>query len=215
MAMLGTRVMAETKLQTGTMDVRVEVVTQTYVASGRPQGIHDLWAFLEHLNNPTLSRFIELTEPSVRPLYRAEAPVRLDAPIIFCRDDVVFANFEGPHFSRGDAQLPESDAPVLLLAPPFQIRGAVAFPLGADASQAMRAAVFGFFLVKRAEVFDAEGAPLGEGDQIIINGASVQMASATALRIPAIGRKPAVRRVAAIDLPDAGSDAEEKASRAA
>ena len=47
-------------------EVRVEVVTTTFVASGVPDGVHDLGRLLENLNNPTMSRQIELPLPVER-----------------------------------------------------------------------------------------------------------------------------------------------------
>ena len=40
----------------------------------------------------------------------------------------------------------------------------------ADATQAMRAMMHGFFMVRNARVFDADGNSLGEGDQIVLLG---------------------------------------------
>jgi hypothetical protein len=66
-------------------EVRIEVVTTTFVASGQPDGIHDLGRFLENLNNPVASRHIELRSPAIRPLYRAQTHVSLDAPLLVRR----------------------------------------------------------------------------------------------------------------------------------
>ena len=106
-------------------EVRIEVVTTTFVASGRPEGVHDLGRFLESLNNPAVSRHIELHDPAIRPLYRAQAAIDLDAPMLVRRDEIVFANFEGPYFTHGVVRPAEVDAPVLLMAPPFQIAGTI------------------------------------------------------------------------------------------
>ena len=157
-------------------DVRIEVVTTTFVASGEPAGIHDLDRFIEALNNPQVSHQIELTSPAVRPLYRASDQLHLDASLLIRRDEIVFANFEGPSMVA-DPHTTQIDAPVLLLAPPFQIQGLVSLAPGSDATQALRSMVGGFFAVRKASVFDADGNALGEGEQIIVNGAAVQMLS--------------------------------------
>lgn len=166
-------------------EVRIEIVTSAFVASGVPEGIHDLGRLLENLNNPAISRHIELRSPAVRPLYRAQAHVELDAPLLVRRDEVVFANFEGPYFTRGIVRGAEADVPVLLMAPPFQLQGIVPMPPAADRTQALRTMAQGFFLVRNARVFDSDGNDLGEGEQIVVNGAMVQMTSATRRRIDA------------------------------
>lgn len=160
-------------------EVRIELVTAAFVASGSPVGIHDLGRFLENLNNPSVAHHIELREPSVRPLYHATLHVDLDAPLLVRREDIVFATFDGPFFARGVVKPPSVQAPVLLMAPPFQISGSLELPTTADATQALRTAMPPFFAVRFARVFDAEGVQLGEGDHIIVNGAAVQMRSAT------------------------------------
>lgn len=166
-------------------DVRVEAVTTTFVASGRPEGIHDLGRLLEMLNNPVIARHIELYAPAVRPLYRATSLLHLEAPLLVRRDDIIFANFDGPFYTRGTVRPPQTDVQVLLMAPPFQISGTVAVATGADATQALRSATQGFFIVRRASVYDADGAELGEGELIVVNGNAVQMTSPSAMHIEA------------------------------
>ncbi len=56
-----------------------------------------------------------------------------------------------------------------------------------DVTQALRTAMPPFFAVKFARVFDSEGVALGEGEHIIVNGAAVQMRSATRRVIEAAG----------------------------
>jgi hypothetical protein len=167
------------KFESRLLDVRVEVVTTTFVASGRPEGVHDLGRFIETLNAFAGSRHIELAEPAVRPLYRASDQLHLGAPLLVRRDEIIFANFEGPGFARGANLPPQIDAPVLLLAPPFQIQGTVALAPGSDPAQALRTVIGGFFAVRAASVYDADGNALGEGEQIIVNGGAVQMAAPT------------------------------------
>lgn len=166
-------------------EVRIEIVTSAFVASGIPEGIHDLGRLMENLNNPAISRHIELRSAAVRPLYRAGALVELDAPLLVRRDEIVFANFEGPYFTRGNTRPPQNDVPVLLMAPPFQVQGVVAIAPEADRTQALRSMAQGFLLVRNARVFDSDGNDLGEGEQVIVNGAMVQMTSATRRRIEA------------------------------
>lgn len=172
-------------------EVRIEIVTTTFVASGQPEGIHDLGRFLENLNNPMASRHIELRSPAIRPLYRAQTHVGLDTVLLVRREEIVFANFDGPYFTHGAVRKSDLDMPALLLAPPFQIQGTIGVDAGADATQAMRGLMHGFFVVRNASVFDADGNPLGEGDQIVVNGFAVQMASATPRHIEAIAAAPA------------------------
>jgi hypothetical protein len=159
--------------------VRIEVVTATFVASGQPEGIHDLGRFIDNLNNTQLSHHITLMAAAVRPLYRATDQLHLDAPLLVKRDEIVFTNFEGPTFPQDESPALQIEAPVLLLAPPFQIQGTVAFAPGSDPALALRSVVGGFFVVRKASVFDADGNSLGEGEQIIVNGAAVQMTAAT------------------------------------
>ncbi len=196
------------KIEPQLSEVRTEIVTTTFVASGRPGGIHDLGRFLENLNSVAIGQQIELQSPAIRPLYRAAASLQLEAPLLVRREDIVFANFEGPHFTRGTARPETFDVPVLLMAPPFQIQGAFAIQQGADVTQALRFASQGFFIVKQTRVFDAEGAPLGEGDRIVVNGAAVQMMSATRQHISVIGAVPNARHAEseAIDEPTAGEE---------
>ncbi len=172
-------------LKSRLLEVRVEAVTATFVAAGRPDGIHDLGRFLENLNNPALSHQFELHGATVRPLYRAGATVALQASLLVHRDDVIFANFEGPYLTRGLVRPPVVDTPVLLLAPPFQIQGMISLEPGADPAQALCAALSCFFLVRDARVFDAEGNVLGQGEQIVVNGAAVEMTSPTRQHITA------------------------------
>jgi hypothetical protein len=174
-------------------EVRVELVTSAFVASGAPEGIHDLGRFLENLNNPSVAHHVELREPAVRPLYHATLHVELDAPLLVRREDIIFATFDGPHFARGVVKPPSAHVPVLLMAPPFQISGSLELPASVDATQALRTAMPPFFAVKFACVFDADGVQLGEGEQIVVNGAAVQMRSATRKRIEAADA-PAVQR---------------------
>jgi hypothetical protein len=206
------------KLDSRTLEARVEAVTTTFVASGQPEGIHDMGRFLENLNNPSVFRHIELRDPAVRPLYRASSQLHLDAPLLIRREDIVFATVEGPYLTRGAVRPEQVDAPVLLMAPPFQIQGTVALAPGAAPTQALRSLVQGFFVVRRATVFDADGNALGEGDYIIVNGAVVQMATASRRHISA-GAPPAAQRRAdsADEAPPAGetSESEERPARAA
>ncbi|MEX2226619.1 MAG: hypothetical protein WEB52_09240 [Dehalococcoidia bacterium] len=166
-------------------EVRVELVTALFVAGGTPEGIHDLGRFLENLNNPSVSRQVELRGPAVRPLYHATLHVDLDAPLLVRREDIVFATFDGPHFARGVVKAPCVPVRVLLMAPPFQISGTLEMPPNADPTQALRTAMPPFFALRFARVFDTDGVQLGEGEQIIVNGAAVQMQSATRKHIEA------------------------------
>jgi hypothetical protein len=195
------------KFESTLLDVRVEVVTATFVASGIPEGVHDLGRFLETLNNDAMSRHLELASPAVRPLYRASDQLHLDAPLLVRRDEIIFATFEGPAFVRGNEQPTRIDAPILLLAPPFQIQGIVALAPGAIPTQALRPTMQGFFGVRSARVFDADGAALGEGEQIIVNGAAVQMASSTEQHIAAATNAPAARTLSIIE-PQTADDAQ-------
>jgi hypothetical protein len=169
------------KIEQQMQDVRVEIVTTTFVASGRPEGIPNLDRFVEALNNPQVSQQITLMDPAVRPLYRASDQLHLEAALLIRREEIVFANFEGPSFGNEGSSM--IDAPVLLLAPPFQIQGMVSLPAGTDRTLALRGVVSGFFAVRKASVFDADGNALGEGEQIIVNGAAVQMTAATGQHI--------------------------------
>ena len=175
------------KMDPALSEVRTEIVTAAFVASGRPEGIHDLGRFLENLNSVAIGQQIELQSPAIRPLYRSTASLHLEAPLLVRREDIVFANFEGPHFTRGATSPRTLDVPVLLMAPPFQIQGVFAIHEGADVTQALRFASQGFFIINQTRVFDAEGAALGEGDRIVVNGAAVQMMSATRQHISVIG----------------------------
>lgn len=167
------------KIEPRPTGVRVEIVTTTFVASGRPEGIHDLGRMLETLNNTSIGAQIELRAPAVRPLYRATASLELEAPLLVRREDIIFVNFEGPQFTRGAGRADTADVPVLLMAPPFQIQGVLAVHRGAEFTQALRFASERFFVIRNTRVFDADGSPLGEGDRIIVNGGAVQMMSAT------------------------------------
>ena len=184
-------------------EVRVEVVTAALVAAGCPDGVHDLERLLENLNTPTASRHLELREPSLRPLYRGEPPLALDVPLLIRRDQIIFACFEGPAGPLGATGAPQVAVPVLLLAPPFQIQGDVFFTPEADASRALRSLVHGFFTVRHARVYDVDGVQVGDGDYVVVNGAAVEMASATAERI---ALAPASRAMPAPRLPDAAAD---------
>jgi hypothetical protein len=165
--------------------VRVEVVTSAFVASGRPEGVHDLGRLLENLNHPGLSGDLELHAPAIRPLYASAPQLDLGAPLLIRRDDIIFLNFEGPHYTRGNTNGFHEDLPVLLIAPPFQIQGVVAIARGAEPTPALRTLGQAFFVVYQSQVFDADGAALGEGEQIVVNGRAMQMLSATARRIQA------------------------------
>lgn len=204
------------KLEGRLPEVRIEIVTATFVASGQPEGIHDLGRFMENLNNPAIARHIELRNPAIRPLYRAQAHVELDSALLVRRDEIIFANFDGPYFTRGAVKPAEVDVPALLMAPPFQIQGTVALPPGADPTQGLRSLVQGFFAVRSARVFDADGNPLGEGDQIIVNGAAVQMTAATRRHIETIAPKtPVQQRLEVVDAVKPAAEPAERTERAA
>ncbi|HYM15796.1 MAG TPA: hypothetical protein VEZ14_09565 [Dehalococcoidia bacterium] len=202
------------KLEGRLPEVRIEIVTTTFVASGQPEGIHDLGRFLENLNNAAISRQIELKAPAIRPLYRAQAHIELDAPLLIRREEIVFANFDGPYFTRGTVQPTRVDVPVLLMSPPFQIQGMVALAPGVEATQALRNAIASFFVVRNALVFDAEGNQLGEGEQIIVNGGAVQMSCATRRHIEAVAPVAHTQSQTIARQPDA-QEVEERARRAA
>lgn len=174
--------------------VHIEAVTTAFVASGEPEGIHDLGRLLESLNNPAIANQLELHDPTVRPLYNASSQLQLGAPLLIRRDDIIFCTFEGPYFTRGTVKPATVDTPVLLMLPPFQISGVLGTGAGADATQAMRQATRGFFIVREASVYDTDGNGLGEGQQIIVNGDMVQLASATEQRIGAATTAPAPAR---------------------
>lgn len=196
-------------------EVRVEVVTTTFVASGQPEGVHDLGRFLENLNNPAISRQIELNGAAVRPLYRASAQLPLDAPMLVRRDEIIFATFEGPHFTRGTVRPEQVDVPILLLAPPFQIQGNLAVAPNTNRTELLRTRMQGFVALTQAHVYDADGNILGEGEQIIVNGAAVQMTCATALHIPAEIARPATVQRYAPDRTLVDAELEERPARAA
>lgn len=166
-------------------DIRVEIVTSSFVAAGRPERVRDLGRFLENLNNPAISKHIHLEDASVRPLYRATAPLLLDEPLLVRRDDIVFANFEGPYVEHEVVRAQVVERSCLLLTPPFQIQGKVAFPANTVPSLALRALSNSFFVSRDAQVYDADGVLLGQGEQIVVNGAAVQMACATRRHIAA------------------------------
>jgi hypothetical protein len=174
--------------------IRIEVVTTSFVAAGRPAGMADFDRLMENLNNPAIARHIELASATVRPLYRAASPLAIDSPLLVKRDEIVFATFEGPatESSRaGDV----AATPCLMLLPPFQIQGDVAMPTEADRTQALRSLTDGFFAMLDARVYDADGYLLGEGERIVVNGAAVQMAAATKRHIEAFAEQAgAVRR---------------------
>ena len=167
-------------------EARMEIVTATFVAAGMPAGLTDLGRVLERLNHAGIASQIELHVATVRPLYRSGLPLELQAPMLVRRDDVIFVNFEGPDAARGAIRPAQSDVPVLLLAPPFQIQGDVPLPPDADPTEFLSQAMHRFFVVGHAKVFDAEGTQLGEGEQIVVNGAAVVMTSMTRDHIPAI-----------------------------
>jgi hypothetical protein len=182
------------KIEQRLTDVRTEIVTAAFVASGRPEGIHDLGRFLEYVNNASLGEQIELHAPAVRPLYRATASLHLEAPLLIRRREMIFANFDGPHFTRGSSPPATTDVGVLLMAPPFQIQGILSVPKGADVTQALRFAAERFFILNGTRVFDTEGAPLGEGERIVVNGAALQMMSASRQHISVVAAVPGSRR---------------------
>lgn len=175
--------------------IRLEIVTTTFVASGTPAGVHEAGRLLEMLNNPRISEQIELMTPVVRPLYRAGSQLELGAPLLVRRDDIIFANFEGPRMTPGRGEDGTVLTPALLMAPPFQVQGLVRVALHADATQALRGLARTFFIITQATVYDADGALLGEGEQIIINGAAVQMMSVTAKHIEAAPAPVVARRL--------------------
>ena len=195
-------------------EVRMEIVTSTFVAAGSPAGMPDLGRVIESLNNPAIARHVELHDATVRPLYRSGLPLQLDAPILVRRDEIIFANFEGPHFTQGAIRPPEVEVGALLLAPPFQIQGEVTMSPDADATPALRESLRTFFIVRRAQVFDAEGNVLGEGEQIIVNGGAVVMTSVTRRHIPAMDAA-AVRRAPDVTPIESGEPEEERSFRAA
>jgi hypothetical protein len=202
------------KIEPRLHDVRAEIVTTTFVASGRPEGIHDRGRFLENLNNPSVVKHIELAAPAIRPLYRATSSLHLEAPLLVRRDDIIFATFDGPHYTRGMARPDTFDVPVLLMAPPFQIQGTCAVLQDAEVTQALRFAATGFVVVNEARVFDADGALLGEGETIIVNGAAIQMMSASRQHISVVGAAPTLRREA-VGAFDEGRPTQEETTRAA
>jgi hypothetical protein len=203
------------KIESHLLDVRVEVVTTTFVASGRPAGIQDLDRLIESLNDARVATHIEIIEPAVRPLYRASDQLHLDASLLIRRDEIVFANFEGPVFAHGARTTPQIDAPVLLLAPPFQIQGTVSLAPGSDPTQALRALIGGFFIVRKASVFDADGNALGEGEQIIVNGTAVQISAATRQHIEVATAPESARDEPARATADGASVEETHVQRAA
>lgn len=187
----------EASALTGVAAPRMEAVTTTFVATGVPAGMRDLGRLLENLNNPAISRQIELREATVRPLYRAASPLVLGAPMLVRRDDIIFATFEGP---VADDDLPTArglvEAPCLLMAPPFQIQGQIALP-GTERQEALRSLTAGFMTIAAARVYDADGYLLGEGERIIVNGARVQMCSLTKRHIEAFAERAGTERRAA------------------
>jgi hypothetical protein len=195
--------------------IRVEIVTATFVASGRPEGVRDLGRFLENLNNPAISRYIELAGATVRPLYRAASPAPLGATLLARRDEVIFATFEGPFVAHDAVRPPSLESVCLLLAPPFQIQGTVGFPPGVVLPQALRSLAGTFFIARDARVYDAEGYLLGEGEQIIVNGGAVQMAAPTKRRIEAFAERAGAERRAVrlvVEEPEAIQEAKVRAA---
>jgi hypothetical protein len=188
--------------------VRVEIVTESFVAAGVPEGVRDIARLLENLNNPAISQQIALKRATLRPLYRAASPLVLDAPLLVRRDEIVFATFEGPQENQHEVDAAAlSETPCLMMAPPFQIQGDVAMQVGAERTQALHALMSTFFPVRDARVYDAEGYLLGEGQQIIVNGPAVQMASPTRRHIEAFAEKAGQARRNASEQQAAEEDA--------
>lgn len=177
-----------------TAQARVEIVTTTFVASGVPAGIRDMGRLLENLNNPAISRQVELRDASLRPLYRAASPLLLETPVLVRRDDIIFATFEGPYVEHDVVRPSASEAPCLLMAPPFQIQGAVSLGAGAEAQESLRALITGFLAVSNARVYDADGYLLGEGERIVVNGTRVQMSALTKRHIEAFAEHAGTER---------------------
>lgn len=190
-----------TSTSTSTQDIRIEIVTTSFVAAGKPAGICDLGRLLENFNNPAIARHIELTAATVRPLYRAASPLSVDSTLLVRRDEIVFATFEGPQTER-EADAAITDTPCLMLAPPFQIQGDVGLQTEADPTQALRALAAGFFAVRDARVYDADGYLLGEGQQIVVNGTAVQMVAPTRKHIEAFVESAGTARRAAVREPN-------------
>jgi hypothetical protein len=69
-----------------------------------------------------------------------------------------------------------------------------------------------FFSVKFASVYDTDGVQLGEGEQIIVNSAAVQMQSATRRRIETSAQASPVRIV---EQSPQNEEPSERATRAA
>ncbi len=182
---------------TNAQDIRIEIVTTSFVAAGNPAGICDLGRLLENFNNPAIARHVELSAATVRPLYRAASPLAVESTLLVRRDEIVFATFEGPQ-AECETGADLTDTPCLMLAPPFQIQGDVPLQTRAHRAQALRALTAGFFAVRDARVYDADGYLLGEGQQIVVNGMAVQMAAPTRKHIEAFVEKAGAARRATV-----------------
>ena len=197
-------------------EMRMEIVTTTFVAAGAPDGIRDAGRLLENLNNQAISHQVLLRKATLRPLYRSSGQLDLDADLLVRRGDIIFANYDGP---QGDATMRPSTAetPVLVIAPPFQIQGRVRIAERADASAALRSMSSSFFIVHGARVFDADGVLLGEGEQIVVNGGATQMISPTSRHIvvPSIAADVRDRRDAEAPAATTVENAEAARTRAA
>ena len=128
------------KIENQMQDVRVEVVTTTFVASGRPEGhpgprsLHrsaqqSAGVAPDHADRSGGAAAVSRVGPAA-PRCGAADPPRRDRLRELRRAEL-----------RRSGSSSQVDAPVLLLAPPFQIQGLVSLPAGTDPTQALRGVV--------------------------------------------------------------------------
>ena len=111
-----------------------------------------------------------------------------------------------------------TETPCLMLAPPFQIQGDVPLAAGSrPGAGAADARSAGFFAVSDARVYDADGYLLGEGEQIVVNGARRPDGRPDDAHIEAFVEKAGAARRATVREPDdrAATIEDEAVTRAA
>jgi hypothetical protein len=175
----------------------VELVTQTYVVSGRCRGLTENMRLVDLLNHPEIVH-LRLFEAKVCGLAGSREMTASEGHMFLDKMRVVFASIdESPEAGARRQMAHELDRvekgghEVLVFAPPFRVAGAIYMVKEADPDIALPRLFGGFLVVTGAKVtYEHDDRLVWERDLLVVNGRYVEMIyspTAEAARLPADG----------------------------
>ena len=160
----------------------VEIVTQSYMITGRCRGLTEEMRLIDLLSNSQVTH-LQLDSVKVRELLDCREVIATDGPLVIDKDSVVFArSLESPQAEEKRRETHRVDIVkraaylMLVFAPPFRILGNVYLVKDADFSVALPR-LFDHFLAmtESKAVCEGETGLAWDSEFIVVNGRRIEM----------------------------------------